>query len=176
MEFELSFKPIHHPEDAYSANQLGGFVSVYTEGRFPDLTEAEVVLVGLPEYRGSSTTGDVDSLQLLRKEFYQLYQGKERLRIADLGDLLQGEQLSDTYQLLADVLAECERRGLFALIIGGGQAATFGQYKACVQSGRMVNLVTIDARFDLGLSTDLLDSQSYLSPHVLPCAVHKSSL
>lgn len=163
MEFELSFKPIHHESDTYSQNQLGGFVSVYTEGSFPDLTEAEVVFIGLPEYRGSSTQGSPDSLVSLRKELYKLYQGSERLRIADLGDLLEGAQLVDTYQLLADVLVECERRGLFALVIGGGQAATFGQYKACVQTGRMVNLVSVDSRFDLGLSEEVLDSQSYLS-------------
>lgn len=163
MEFELSFKPISHLNDDYSQNQLGGLVSVYTEGLFPDLTEAEFVLIGLPEYRGSSSVGGGESLKTLRKELYELYQGESRLRIADLGDLLLGEKLEDTFQLLADVLEECSRRGLFALILGGGQSATYAQYKACVQEGRMVNLVSIDARFDLGLLTDDLDSQSYLS-------------
>ena len=133
MEFEFSFKPIEHQKSDYSSNQLGGFVEVYTEGSFPDLTEADVVLIGVPEFRGTATNGDASSLAKIRKEYYQLYRGTERLRIADLGDVLLGEKTTDTFHLLSEVLQECERRGLFALIIGGGQDATFGQYRSCVK-------------------------------------------
>ena len=57
MEFEFSFKPIDHQKSDYSSNQLGGFVEVYIEGSFPDLTEVDVVLIGVTEYRGTATTG-----------------------------------------------------------------------------------------------------------------------
>ena len=60
-------------------------------------------------------------------------------------------------------MQECERRGLFVLIIGGGQDATFAQYLSCVQQQKMVNLVSVDARFDLGFDTDDLNANSYLS-------------
>ena len=163
MEFEFSFKPIKHQKSDYSSNQLGGFVEVYVEGSFPDLTEADVVLIGVPEYRGTTTNGDANSLGKIRKEYYQLYRGTERLRIADLGDILIGEKTTDTFHLLAEVLQECERRGLFVLIIGGGQDATFAQYRSFVQLQKMVNLVSVDARFDLGLDTDNLNTNSYLS-------------
>ena len=62
MEFEFSFKPIEHQKSDYSSNQLGGFVEVYTDGSFPDLTEADVVLIGVPEFRGTATSGDASSL------------------------------------------------------------------------------------------------------------------
>lgn len=163
MEFELSFRPVEHQNNDYSANQLGGFVEVYTEGNFPDLTEADVVLIGVPEFRGTATQGDADSLAQIRKEYYKLYRGPERLRIADLGNLLIGEKTTDTFHLLAEVLEECERRSLFALIIGGGQDATFAQYRSCVRLQKMVNLVSVDARFDLGLESDDLKATSYLS-------------
>ena len=163
MEFEFSFKPIEHNKSNYSSNQLGGFVEVYTEGSFPDLTEADVVLIGVPEFRGTATTGNADSLAKIRKEYYQLYRGTERLRIADLGDILIGEKTTDTFHLLAEVLQECEQRGLFVLIIGGGQDATFAQYRSCVQLQKMVNLVSVDARFDLGFEKDNLNANSYLS-------------
>ena len=163
MEFEFSFKPIDHQKSDYSSNQLGGFVEVYIEGSFPDLTEVDVVLIGVAEYRGTATTGDAKSLGKIRKEYYQLYRGTERLRIADLGNVLVGEKTTDTFHLLAEVLQECERRGLFVLIIGGGQDATFAQYLSCVQQQKMVNLVSVDARFDLGFDTDDLNANSYLS-------------
>ena len=163
MEFEFSFKPIDHQKSDYSSNQLGGFVEVYIEGSFPDLTEVDVVLIGVAEYRGTATTGDAKSLGKIRKEYYQLYRGTERLRIADLGNVLIGEKTTDTFHLLAEVLQECERRGLFVLIIGGGQDATYAQYLSCVQQQKMVNLVSVDARFDLGFDTDDLNANSYLS-------------
>ena len=163
MEFEFSFKPIDHQKSDYSSNQLGGFVEVYIEGSFPDLTEVDVVLIGVAEYRGTATSGDAKSLGKIRKEYYQLYRGTERLRIADLGNVLIGEKTTDTFHLLAEVLQECERRGLFVLIIGGGQDATFAQYLSCVQQQKMVNLVSVDARFDLGFDKDDLNANSYLS-------------
>ena len=162
MEFEFSFTPIDHQQSDYSSSQLGGFVEVYTEASFPDLTEADVVLIGVPEFRGTATSGDLSSLAKIRKQYYQLYRGSERLRIADLGDVLIGDKTTDTFHLLAEVLQECDRRGLFALIIGG-QDATFAQYRSCVQLQKMVNLVSVDARFDLGLETDDLNANSYLS-------------
>ena len=163
MEFELSFKPIEHQKSDYTSNQLGGFVEVYTEGSFPDLTEADVVLIGVPEFRGTETSGSASSLAKIRKEYYKLFRGTERLRIADLGDILIGEKTTDTFHLLAEALLECHRRGLFAFIVGGGQDATFAQYRSCVQLQKMVNLVSVDARFDFGLNTDDLNAYSYLS-------------
>lgn len=163
MEFELSFKPISHQRENYLPNQLGGFVEAYTKGHFPDLSESDVVLIGVPEFSGTQTTGNEDSLAKIRAAYYQLYRGSERLRIADLGNLLLGEKNTDTFFLLSEVLEECHRRGLFAMLIGGGQDATFAQYKACVRMQKMTNLVCIDARFDFGLDNEDLNAHTFLS-------------
>ena len=85
------------------------------------------------------------------------------MRIADLGSLKIGEQVVDTYQLLADVLQECNHRQLFSLFIGGGQDLTISQYKSFVQSKEYCNMVSIDSKFDLGLQYEGIDSSSYLS-------------
>ena len=166
MEFELSFSPVEIEKNDFQQGQLGQLISSYTHGNFPDLTEADVVIIGVPEYRGAECNGDKTSLLNIRKEIHQLYQGQERLRIADLGNLLLGEKTSDTFQLLADVLQECERRGYFSLILGGGQDATFAQYKSCVQQNKMCNMVAVDFSFDLGLNGQELESNSYLN-HIL---------
>jgi arginase family enzyme len=163
MEFELSFKPIDHQTDDYVANQLGSFVQVYTQGHFPDLTEAELVLIGVPEYRSGFTQGSEESLAAIRKELFRLYQGLERLRVVDLGNLLLGECPADTDQLLADVLEECSRRGLVAVILGGDQSLTYAQYKSAVQLKEVINLVSVDARFDIGLGQEEKSSSNYLS-------------
>ena len=163
MEFELSFTPVNHDRSLYSSGQLGSFIDVYTEGRFPDLTEVDVVLFSVPEFRGTSIKGSVDNFQRIREEYFKLFSGYERLRVVDLGNLLIGENKSDTFYLLSEVLQECERRNLFALIIGGGQDATFAQYKASANAGKTINLVSVDSRFDLGVNSDSLNANSYLS-------------
>ena len=120
MEFELSFKPLVHRSEDYQNSQLGRNIMAYTQGDFPNLAEADLVIFSVPEFRGTSYDNKSDSLDKIRAELYQLFEGQERLRIADLGQLILGEKINDTYQLLTDVLVECEQRNLFALIIGGG--------------------------------------------------------
>ena len=68
-------------------------MEAYTKGHFPDLSESDVVLIGVPEFSGTQTTGNEDSLTKIREAYYQLYRGSERLRIADLGNLLLGEKI-----------------------------------------------------------------------------------
>ena len=162
MEFELSFEPIDHNCNDYDSGQLGRNIMAYTKSSFPNLAEADLVFFSVNEYRGSGSDTINNSLDSIRKELFNLYEGLERLRIADLGHLLIGESVSDTYQLLSDVLFECEQRGLFSLIIGGSQDLTIAQYRSCVNLGKLSNLVAIDSRFDLGVNHNN-NNRSYLS-------------
>jgi len=166
MEFELSFKPVEHRSEDFSPSQLGRKIMVYTPGNFPNLSEADLILFSVDEYRGVNQKEIIEptgSFDFFRQELYRLYEGSNRLRIADLGQLLIGQQLSDTYQLLSDVLVECEQRGLFCLVIGGGQDLTLSQYQSCMQLGKLVNMVSIDSKLDLGLDEGNTPANSYFS-------------
>ncbi|MBL6657579.1 MAG: formimidoylglutamase [Flavobacteriales bacterium] len=163
MEFELSFSPISHDENDYQAAQLGNQVMAYTQGNFPNLSEADLVIFCVPEYRGNSIENSSENFEKIRLELYELFEGPERLRIADLGNLVLGEKITDTYQLLADVLTECEHRNLFSLVIGGTQDLTIAQYNSCKQLGKLSNIVSVDSRLDLGLVKNAKSSNSYLS-------------
>ena len=163
MEFELSFDPIIHNSEDFEPTQLGALVDVYTANNFPNLAEADLVIFTVPEFRGSGFKSEKTAFFNLKNEFFKLHQGQNRLRIADLGSLKIGEQVVDTYQLLADVLQECNQRQLFSLFIGGGQDLTISQYKSFVQSKEYCNMVSIDSKFDLGLQYEGIDSSSYLS-------------
>ena len=163
MEFELSFSPISHDENDYQSGQLGNQVMAYTQGNFPNLSEADLVIFCVPEYRGNSVDNSSENFDKIRTELYELFEGPERLRIADLGNLLLGEKITDTYQLLSDVLTECEHRNLFSLIIGGTQDLTIAQYNSCANLGKLSNLVSVDSRLDLGLVKNTKPSNTYLS-------------
>lgn len=163
MEFELSFRPLSGNFNGYGKEQLGNSIMSYTSGNFPNLAEADLVFFTVPENRNSRSDDEQISFSTLRNELYNLYEGPDRLRIADLGNLVCGERIDDTYQLLADVLTECEKRGLFALFVGGGQDLTVSQYKSCQQLDKIVNMVSIDFSFDLGVESQELEPSSFLS-------------
>ena len=163
MEFELSFRPISHQAKAFQNSQLGRSIMAYTTGNFPNLAEADLVIFSVHEYRGTQIQCDIDSIEIIRQQLYQLFEGQERLRIADLGQLILGEKITDTYQLLTDVIVECEQRNLFALIIGGGQDLTVSQYRSCVKLGKLSNMVSFDSRFDINNNKSSIASLSYLS-------------
>ena len=163
MEFELSFKPIVHQSEDYQASHIGTHIMAYTQGDFPNLSEADLVIFSVPEFRGAQDDNDAHSLNSIRKELYMLHEGQERLRIADLGQLILGESKADTYQLLTDVLVECEHRGLFTLIIGGSQDLTIAQYRSCVELGKLSNMVSIDSTFDISVDEHSKSSHSFFS-------------
>ena len=163
MEFELSFQPLVEKSNHYKSEQLGNNIMVYTKGNFPNLSEADLVFFTVPESRGEYSDNELLSFTTIRNELYQLYEGPDRLRIADLGNLILGEKIEDTYQLLTDVLVECEQRNLFSLFIGGTQDLTIAQYNSCQQLGKIVNMLSVDSTFDLGVEDEMLSSDSFLS-------------
>ena len=163
MEFELSFDPVEHQSDQFTSGQLGALVDVYTQGNFPNLSEADVVIFSVVENRGLDPEIEKLDFNDIRFQLFYLFQGENRLRIADLGDLKLGASPHDTYQLLADVLQECNERGLLALFIGGSQDCTIGQYRSFFQTKQFCNMVSIDSRFDLGINEQSVNSRSYLS-------------
>ena len=163
MEFELSFQPLVEKSNHYKSEQLGNNIMVYTKGNFPNLSEADLVFFTVPESRGEFSDNELLSFTTIRNELYQLYEGPDRLRIADLGNLILGEKIEDTYQLLTDVLVECEQRNLFSLFMGGTQGLTIAQYNSCQQLGKIVNMLSVDSTFDLGVEDETFSSDSFLS-------------
>ena len=167
MEFELSFDSIKLQESTFYNDQIGASIHTYTKDGFPDLTESDVVMFGLNEYRGTNYRNDDDQLlNNVRSSFYNLYQGQNRIRIADLGNLKIGHKKSDTIHLLSEVLVECERRNLFAIIIGGSHDMTLAQYDACVVQNKICSLVNIDRSIDFGKSTEESNSKNFMS-HII---------
>lgn len=125
-----------------------------------------VVLLFVPEYRGSCDERPVDDkeqIRSIRKSFYELYLGNWKHELVDLGTLRPGSKLSDTYFALRKVTAELLKNGAIPLIIGGSQDLTYHQYRAFDELEQMTNVVSIDHCFDLGDSKMPLDNHNYLS-------------
>ena len=151
------------------ANQLGRSIRRHTEMEgLPDLDGIKVAIVGVQEdrraYRNVGCDGAADAI---RPFLYQLYKGKWDYGIADLGNLYKGERHTDTLLLLKEITQELLQRQIVLITIGGSQELTYANYRGYDSLEQTVNIVSVDARLDVGSEGRDLDHQSYVSHLVL---------
>lgn len=147
---------------------MGDVVTAYAEpGHFPDYETADLAFIGIGEERNAfSNNGCGLAPDSIRKEFYKLHQGNFQLKLVDLGNITNGHRIEDSYFALTAAIAELLEHNVVPVILGGSQDLTFAQYKAYEKLGRIINIAAIDSQFDLGTSTEKLDSRSYMS-HII---------
>lgn len=152
---------------------LGKTVSIYSEGsNFPDLEGAHIAIFGVSEDRGSSDNiGCADAPNAIRHAFYQLFDHHEEIKIVDIGNIKPGQDLSDTYFAVNQVMMALFKNKTLPIMLGGSQDLTYAMYKVYEHTGQLVNIVAIDPMFDLGDDAEEINSHSYLS-HVI---MHKPS-
>ena len=77
-----------------------------------------------------------------------------------------GDSVDDTYFLLKQVTEDLLNRSIIPIILGGSRLA-YAQYRAYDDYGQMVNLVNVDAQFDLGDTEQDLCNKSYVGKMVV---------
>ncbi len=152
--------------NSLSAQHLGAKISVHTEDSFPNLDQVDIAIVGVTESRSADIEQEKD-LRFFRKEFYSLYAGNWDCTIVDLGDIIQGHSVSDTYFALNQVTLDLLRKKIVLVVIGGSQDLTYPLYRAYDKLGKMVNLVSVDSKFDFGNLHLPLTTDSYLAKIIM---------
>lgn len=144
---------------------LGKNIAVHSEkGGIPDLGDIKIVIVGVNETRNATIKSrDALNLSSTRIELYKLFLGNWHTRIADLGDIKPGETIEDTYFALSQLVENLVNKGIIPVIIGGSQDLCYAVYRGFDKLSRMVNMVSVDSRFDFGMDDELISSQSYMS-------------
>jgi arginase family enzyme len=170
MEFDflqpLDNEIIQHVKSLTSQN-LGSKVVLHSETDFPDLNKVNIAIVGVLENRGYTNSIDEINLKKIRKELYGLYPGNWQASIADLGDIRSGAELSDTYFALKSVVASLIKKNILPIVIGGSQDLTYAMYRAYDSLEQMVNLVSVDSKFDLGKENASDMASSYLTRMII---------
>lgn len=146
-----------------SSQHLGSKIALHTENQFPDLDKIKIAIIGVKENRGDITAYETVNLTPIRKEFYALFPGNWDSVIADLGDIIAGNSINDTYFALQKIVSSLIKKNILPIVIGGSQDLTYALYRAYDNLEQMVNLVSIDNKFDLGKEEEVLSSNSYLS-------------
>ena len=146
-----------------SSQHLASKVVFHTEHNFPDVTKVNIAIVGVLENRGGDATTNGLDLSDIRKQLYSLFPGNWSQSIADLGDGLPGNFIEDTYFAVQKVVSRLIKNKIIPIIIGGSQDLTYALYRSYDDLEQMVNLVSIDNKFDLGRQDKFVSSASFLS-------------
>ena len=156
-------------EARFQQDTLGYHVDAYTkEGAFPSYEGVRIAIFGVGEDRGSTLNkGCAEGPDLIREKFYRLKKHQQPIPFIDLGNLRIGHTLADTYAAIATVVSELLSAHIIPVILGGSQDLTYGHYTGYKISEQIINIVAIDARFDLGIPEDPTNSDTYLGKIIL---------
>ncbi len=147
-----------------STQQLGSKVVFHSSDEFPDLDKIRIAIVGVLEEKKD---GALTDLKCIRRELYSLFPGNWESSIADIGNILPGHSQKDTYFALQKLLTSLIKKDVIPIVIGGSQDLTYAMYRAYDNLEQMVNLVSIDSKFDFGKESDPIAPSSFLTKIVL---------
>lgn len=130
----------------------------------PVLANASFAILGVNESRNAFEKKP-EKLQIaaIRLQLYKLMMGNWNSTIVDLGDVEEGETVADTYFVVKEIVAGLLEENVIPIIIGATQDITYPTYRAFDGIKDMVNLVSVDSRFDFGADEELISSNSYMS-------------
>ncbi|MGB4843335.1 MAG: formimidoylglutamase [Ferruginibacter sp.] len=147
----LTAIPVHELNDdnGYTDGQLAKHINLY-ENELPDITDADIVLVGINETRGSGVFDySLNAADCIRKQLYQLHYWHTDIVIADIGNIKTGATLNDSYAAVKTVIAELLQMKKTVVILGGSHDITLAQYFAYKELQQVVEATCIDASINL---------------------------
>lgn len=152
-----------------SSLTLGNRINIFSDiSSPPDLNNADIAIIGISEYRNCENSLDESfSLNEIRKTFYNLYPGNWSVNIVDLGDLILGNSVSDTYLAMQSIVSGLLKNNILPVVIGGTQDLTYANYRSYDYLEKTVNIVNIDSNFDLGDSSKPIKNTSFLGKIIL---------
>ncbi len=151
---------------------LGEYIEQHTENNFPDLKKKSVALFYVPEYRNGEVQFQGQSNDSFRNHLYQLNQSENwKMSIADLGNLLPGERIDDTYFAVRQVVSELVKNEIIPILIGGSQDLTYAMYQGFEELEQMINAMSIDYKLDIGDPEEALSSDAFVNRLLMhrPC-------
>ena len=171
MDFSEYFSPVKgkliSESDYPDQNMIGFNLYGIADIDGSEAKKVDLALIGVPEDRSAvGNTGCAASPAEIRKSLYKL-QDHHRIRMADLGDLMPGYTVSDTYTALSQVTYELLSRHIIPIIIGGGNDLAFANFLAYEKLGVVVNMVSVDSEFNIGRGEEEINSKNYLSKILL---------
>jgi len=156
--------------EQWREQQLGNVI-IKNQESFPELEKNTCAIFYVPEFRGSERDNQQRSTTF-RSSLYGLHHEQSwKSPIYDLGDILPGNTLEDTYFAVSKVVAELVKNQIIPIIIGGSQDLTVAMYSGYEKLEQLVNICSVDHSLDLGTPDEDIHANGFLSQILLkrPC-------
>ncbi|MEL6811300.1 MAG: formimidoylglutamase [Bacteroidota bacterium] len=159
----VSKKVIAHRE-ILPTGVLGKEITIHKKsGDLPDLKGVSFAILGVKENRNDvNFMGGEVCFDALRKAIYGLYPGNWPLKLVDLGDIEKGESVEDTYFAFRTVSSALLKKSIIPIVLGGSHDLLYAHYRSYDVLEKMVNMVNVDHRFDLGDAEKPISNTSYI--------------
>ncbi len=153
MNIQEFFSPIDisslTPKNGFYTSHLAANMQIYISD-FPDLDEIDLAIISIAEDRKSiDNQGCALGAKYIREKLYSLSQGNYTTKLADLGTIIQGASVRDTYVALFTVMEHLIKKNIVPIIIGGSHDLTYAQYLGYQNLDRKINLLVIDSHLDV---------------------------
>jgi len=170
-DISIYFQPVNNSYES-AEGTIGSVMSLHTDNGFPELVKGGIACFVVPEYRngGIAVTPNLDFR--FREEFSQLFIGEDwKMPIYDLGDIIPGNTVEDTYFAVRQVTAELVKAQVIPLVIGGSQDLTYAMYQGYEALEQMINVMSIDHKLDLGEPGEEISKDAYVNKLLMhrPC-------
>lgn len=150
--------------------RIGNNILAFSKDKnFPIFENADIAIIGVKEDRRSlNNQGCKNAPDIVRQYLYNLFPGNNwKNNIVDLGNIINGNEVEDTYFALKAVVEELLNNNVFPIIIGGSQDLSYANYLAYESLQQIINIVVIDSEFNIGSSSQEVNSDNFLSKIII---------
>ena len=126
------------------------------------LKNFDIAIVGAPFEPKTRNKGTGNAPSVIRKILYSLSIPNSKLKLIDLGDILEGGNVNSTFYAIRDMVDYLTEAGLTVIVLGGGQEISVGISRA-FSNKPDYSLSTIDPWPDMDSIMNLSDNYNYVS-------------
>lgn len=154
-------------EKNYHQYEIGYHVK-FLEDDLYDFSEYDIAILGVKEARaaGFKNLSSDMAPDEIRKDFYRLQVPNPMPKLLDLGNILDAEEVADTYAKLEAVLSFIYKNNIPIIILGGSQDLTVSQFNSLESIQDEASIVIVDERIDLLKSQETITSDGFIQ-HLL---------
>lgn len=177
-DLSIYFQPLVQ-EHEYPADTIGSTILVNNQHGFPEIQQNGLAIIYVPEFRNGQPELHRQTDDRFREAFYNYYPGMLwKQTIYDLGTLLPGERVEDTYFALRQVVAELVKQKIIPIIIGGTQDLTYAMYQGYEELEQLINVMSVDYRLDLGDPDQPVSKDAFVNKLLMhrPCFLFNYSI
>ena len=145
-------------------NQIGKNIKINGRDDLSRIKSSDLVIFSISDFRLDPTNSkSFNADKDFRKKFYSLFYSDWNINFFDLGNLVNGNLVSDTQFALKSIIDFFINNQIFVITIGGSQDFTLDLYSSLKKYLSKINLVAVNNKLEFSNE----NNESYLSKIIM---------